>query len=236
MRARLAGLALLAVLLIAGLSLPARVLVPFLDLPDGLGQVQGTVWSGSARWRQPGQQPLDVRWGWQSGREWRWQALDGATDLQGRWRPGRGLDLPAVRGWLALDRLDLSDWLIVARPVGILELDLDEVELSPGQVPQAMGRAVWRQAGLVGAIQESLGDIELLIAPGTDALVLDIRSLQSAPIQVRGRIDVGAQRYQVDLWLRADRERPDLQRALRDLGEVQPDGQVRLRLSGRSGL
>lgn len=234
--ARFIGLALLAVLLVAALTLPARLLVMYLDLPGELGQAEGTVWAGSARWRQAGHSPLEVQWSWRPGRQWDWQAVEGPTDLRGRWRPGRDLELPVVSGRLALDRLDLSHWLAVARPVGMLELDLHNVELAGGHAPQAQGRVVWRDAGLVGAVHESLGEIELLVAPGQDGLVIEVQSLKAAPVQVRGRIDVDAERYQVDLWLRAARARPDLQRALADLGERQPDGQVRLRLSGRSGL
>lgn len=230
------GLALLAMVVIAVLTLPARLLVMHLDLPDELVQPEGSIWAGSARWRQAGQQPLEVDWSWRSGRQWHWQALDGTTDLRGQWRPGRDLDLPRIQGWLALDRLDLSHWLVVARPVGVLELDLHDVERRAGQAPHALGRVVWRDAGLVGAVQESLGEIELLLAPAPEILVIEVRSLEAAPIQVRGRIDVGAERYEVDLWLRTAADRPDLRRALTDLGEPQADGQVRLRVSGRSGL
>lgn len=235
-RAWLLPVVLVPVLILIIATLPAALLVGALSLPAGITQVQGTVWSGSAAWQQAGWQPLVLNWRWRGGRDWHWQASDGHTALQGLWRPGPEPVLPRVLGRLELERLDLVHWLGVARPVGLLQLDLTDVVVAAGQVPRASGRALWREAGLVGAVQESLGEIEILARDAAQALRLEVRSLQPAPVQVRGLISVDGGRYEADLWLRAANGRPELTAALAEFGELQPDGQVRLQVAGRTGL
>jgi len=232
----LALLALLALLILLVLTLPASLVIGAFDGADRLTRPQGSIWSGQARWLQPGHPPLSVEWRWSGGRVWHWQAADAQTELQGSWRPGRTLILPEVRGRLAVERVDLAQWLRISRPTGFLELALEQVELIGDAPPQAAGEVLWREAGLAGAIQEPLGLIRLRLLDADQALRIEVESLQPAPVMVRGRIDVDARAYRVDLWLSGDRARPELQRALAELGEVQPDGQVRLQLQGASGF
>ncbi|NDY96458.1 type II secretion system protein N [Wenzhouxiangella limi] len=226
----------LVLLVLVAVTLPAALLAPRLDLPPGLTQIRGTVWSGTAQWRQTGRQPLALKWRWRGGRHWHWQASGGQTALEGRWQPGSKARLPEIHGRLDLDRLDLIHWLQIARPVGWLDLALTDAVLAAGRAPQAAGKVVWRQAGLAGSIQEPLGEIEILAENVDEALRLEIRSLQPASVQVRGSISFQASRYDADLWLRAAAGRPELTAALADIGELQPDGQVRLRIGGRTGL
>lgn len=220
-------------------SFPASVVAPRLDLPSSLTQVHGSIWSGGASWQQPGWQPLNLSWRWRGGRNWHWQAVGGTTRLEGLWRMGQATALPSLQGQLNIDRLDLIHWLGVAKPTGTLELALSDVELSGRGALQADGRAVWRQAALVGAVQESLGDIEIVVQDRPSAgegLELAVRSLTPASVQVRGGIVLDQNRYHVDVWLRAASDRSDLTSALANIGELQPDGQVRVRASGGMGL
>ena len=209
-------LAFLALLLALILTLPASLMLQVFDAPEPLQRAEGTVWSGQARWMQPGQQPLPVQWRWRGGLLWEWQASDGATALEGLWRPSGELSLPELRGQLAVERLDLGQWLRVSRPVGMLELALSDVRLAEARPPRAQGE---------------LRPISL-----EQGLRIEVESLQPAPIMVRGEIRVEGDHYQLDLWLRAERARPELQLALRDLGEPQPDGQVRLQMRGITGF
>ncbi|MFW5815528.1 MAG: type II secretion system protein N [Wenzhouxiangella sp.] len=234
--AKRAWLLLPAVVVLVVATLPAALVAPRLGLPNGVTQIRGTVWSGSAEWRQAGWQPLALSWRWRGGRDWHWQASGGQTALAGRWRVGPKPVLPQVSGRLELERLDLVHWLGVARPVGSLQLDLADVVFAPGAAPRAHGSARWRQAGLAGAIQESLGEIEIDIEQAADGLKLRVRSLHPAAVQVRGAVALTGARYEADLWLRAASGRPRLIAALAEVGELQPDGQVRLRVSGRTGL
>lgn len=229
-------LALVVIILMLVLTLPAAVVINAFDDSDRLSRPQGSIWSGQARWLQAGHPPLLVEWRWVGGRDWQWQAADAHSELHGLWRLGTTLSLPEVRGRLAVERVDLAQWLQFSRPSGYLELALEAVELSSDAPPRALGEVLWRDAGLAGAIQEPLGLIRLRLVDADPALRVVVESLEPAQIMVRGQLELDGQAYQVDLWLRADRARPDLQRALTDLGELQPDGQVRLRLRGTSGF
>lgn len=233
---KIVWLVVLAVPVIVLFTLPARVVLSLFDLPDGIGQVQGTVWSGQAHWRQPGQAPMRIDWSWSGGRDWQWQAEGAETRLQGHWRPTpSGLALSDVHGHLELDRVDLAYWLVNARPRGHLEVTLEHMMVAPDRVPEIIGKVIWREARLEGAIHESLGEIELNLTHDDGAQLARVESLRPASVQVRGRIDVDAGHYDVDLWLRASSDRPDLVSQLSRLGEVQPDGQVRMQLRGALG-
>ena len=232
---KLVWLALLAIPVVIALTLPVSVLLPLFDPPAALGQVRGTVWSGHARWRQPGHVPLALSWSWDGGREWVWRAEDDRTRLRGLWRPGSGTELESVTGVLDLARVDIGDWLYAARPVGYLEIDMARARLQSGEVPQLDGRAVWEEAGLEGSVHERLGRIAIEFEPGAARQRASIRSLEPAPVQVRGTIEADARTYWIDVWLRAAGDRPDLARQIGSLGERQDDGQVRLRFQGALG-
>ncbi len=225
-------LAVLAIPIILVLTLPVSLIVPLLDLPPGVEQVRGTAWSGSARLQQPGQVPLNLNWRWQGGRHWRWQAMDARTDITGLWRPSGQLVLEDISGRVDLERVDLAYWLPATRPTGYLQLALDQARLATGQVPRLDGEMIWEDARLEGSVHERLGRIGIEFEPAGETLQAKVRSLEPAPVQVRGTIEADARRYEVDLWLRASPDRPDLAREIGILGERQADGQVRLRLAG----
>lgn len=229
-------LALLAIPVIVLVTLPARVVLPWLDVPEGFNQVQGTVWSGRAQWRQPGQSPIRLEWRWRGGRNWRWQAEGVDTHLEGGWQPvSAGLSLTDIEGRLGLERVDLDYWLVNARPRGYLDVAIDRAQLVEGQVPEIAGRVTWREARLEGAVHESLGEIGVDLVHENGNQSIRVESLRPASVQVRGRIELDAERYQVDLWLRASSDRPDLVSQLSRMGEMQPDGQVRIQLRGMLG-
>jgi hypothetical protein len=228
-------LAILAIPIIILLTFPIKVLVPHVNVPDSLGQVNGTVWRGSARWSQSGHAPLDLSWRWQGGRQWQFNARDEGTDLSGYLRPGEGRAVHDLTGRLDLDRVDVAFWLLGTRPTGHLMLDISEARLESGQTPHLAGRVIWEEAALEGRVQERLGRVAIDLEPGQDLQKARIRSLDPAPVQVRGEIQANGQGYEVDVWLRASPDRPDLISQLESLGEVQPDGQVRLQRRGALG-
>lgn len=229
-------LVLLAVPLVIVATLPARVIVPRMAIGEEVRDVQGTLWSGEAVWQQPGFAPLDVQWGWQGGRSWSWQARGLGVDLDGQWRLNAGVtELANVTGHIEMDRLDARLWLINARPRGRLEVDVQRALIAEGQAPEVDGRLIWRDAGLVGTVQESLGEITVRLDSQEQGQVARVASTQPGAIQIRGDIELGAERYAVDLWLRASADRPELLRQIAWLGEPQPDGQVRVQLSGALG-
>jgi len=232
-------LALLAVPIIVVLTLPARVVVPHIGAGEDVGEVSGTLWQGEAVWQQPGLVPVDLAWQWDGGRTWRWQAQGLGTDLEGRWRAAAsGTELLDVSGRIDMDRLDARMWLLNARPRGAVELDIDRALVVDGGPPEIDGRLVWRDARIEGALHESLGEITVRMNSRVDSgqrQVASVETTRPGAVQVRGTIAFGADRYEVDLWLRPMADRPELARQIAWLGEPQPDGQVRVRLEGALG-
>jgi hypothetical protein len=233
---KLLWLVLLAVPLVVVLTLPARMVVPRLEVGQDVRDVQGTLWGGQAVWQQPGTVPVDIQWDWSGGREWTWQARGVGVDLDGQWvLRGGATELKDVTGRIDMNRLDVRTWLMNARPRGFVELDVPSAVLFEAQPPEIDGRLVWRDARIEGTVQESLGEITVRFDAGEDGQQARVESTEAGALSLRGTIEVGTERYNVDLWLRAAADRPDLLRQIAWLGEPQPDGQVRIQLSGALG-
>lgn len=229
-------LALLAVPLVIVVTLPASVVVPRLAVGDEVRNVQGTLWNGQAVWQQPGFAPLDIQWQWDSGRSWSWQARGLGVELDGHWRLNAGAtELTDVTGSIEMDRFDARLWLVNARPQGRLDIDVERAVIAEAQPPEIDGRLIWRDARLVGTVQESLGEITVRLDSQEQGQFARVESTEPGAIRVRGDIELGAERYEVDLWLRASADRPELLRQIAWLGQPQPDGQVRVQLSGALG-
>lgn len=229
-------LVLLAVPVVVVVTLPAALVVPRLEVGEQVSDVQGTLWRGEAVWRQPGFAPLDVDWRWDGGRNWRWQASGTGVDLAGGWRlTGGGSELGDVVGTIDMNRLDARLWFVNARPRGQAEVDIGRAVIADGQPPRIEGEIVWRNARLEGTVHESLGEITVSLSHDSGEQVARVASTQPGAIQISGDIELGAERYAVDLWLRASSDRPELARQIAWLGEPQPDGQVRVQLSGALG-
>lgn len=232
---KLIVLAVVAIPIIVMLTLPVAVLLPLANAPAALDQPRGTIWSGGARWQQPGQAPLLIDWRWRGGRNWRWRAEDSQTRLSGQWRPGRGLQVSDLQGELALERVDIEAWLPGSRPRGYLAVDLPSVVLVRGQSPRIDGRLVWENARLEGALHEDLGRIEVDFASTPERQRAQLRSLEAAPIHVEGQIEAGVRDYQLELWLTPAPGRQDLARELARLGQIDEQGRSHIQLRGALG-
>lgn len=229
-------LVLLAVPVVVVITLPAGLVVPRLEVGEQVSDVQGTLWQGEAVWQQPGFAPLDVEWHWDGGRNWRWQAKGVGVDLAGNWRlSGGATELRGVAGGIDMNRLDARLWLLNARTRGRAEIDIERAVIADGRPPRIEGDIVWRNARLEGTVHESLGEITVSLSHDSGEQIARVASTEAGAIQVNGDIELGAERYVVDLWLRASADRPELARQLAWLGELQPDGQVRVQLSGSLG-
>lgn len=232
---RLVLLALVAIPIIVLLTLPVAVLLPLANAPETLNQGRGTIWSGGARWQQPGHAPLLINWRWRGGRDWHWRAEDGQTRLSGQWRPGTGLRVSNLEGELALERVDIEAWLPGSRPRGHLAVALTSVELVRGRSPRIEGRLVWEQARLEGALHEDLGRIAVELSATDDRQHARIRSLEPAAIRVEGQIEAGVRDYELELWLIPAADREDLRRELARLGPIDEQGRAHIQLRGALG-
>lgn len=226
---KLLVLVILAVPLLLVVTVPARVAIRVLDLELPLEQVSGTIWRGRAIWPSAGQAPLDLDWRWRAPLRWQWRLSGPETELGGGLEPSAQLRLTDVAGFVPVDRLDVADWLPFTRPEGRLSVALPSLILSGREVVEADGRLVWEEARLSGAVDENLGRIELDFS-GSDGVAARVRSLDPVDVQVRGTLEIKGTAYDLDVWLHA--RNPEVQRSLARMGEVRPDGQVRLRQEG----
>lgn len=218
------------VLLVA--TLPARVVVRALDFETlPLEQISGTVWRGQALWSAPGHAPLDLNWRWHPPLSWQWRLSGHETELEGGLDPSPGrLQLTGITGFVPVNRLDLANWLPFTRPEGQLNVELSSLVLSGREMTAADGRVIWEDARLSGAVDEELGRIELDFSDDS-GVIARIRSLDPVDVQARGTLALAGATYDLDIWLHA--RRPEVQRSLARMGEVQPDGQVRMQQQGQ---
>lgn len=227
---------LLALLVVIAVTVPASLLVSLFDPDDELRlrQVEGSLWQGQSRMQQTGRSPANLSWKFSPPLEWRWNLEDEGMNLDGTARPGASiLVLKDVKGTIRANRLDLADWLPNTVPVGELNVALDHSHFSDGNIRNIQGQLRWMDAGLRGAIEENLGQIDIHLETDPSGITGRIQSASPAPVTVRGSLHIHEGVYEIDLWLRSEPGRPELARQLGRLGERQPDGQVRLQRQGR---
>ncbi len=232
----LTGLVVLVLAALLAATVPARFVAGLADPEDqaGLRQVQGTLWRGQAQIRPGTGSAVDLEWAWQLPAEWAVTARGDGMDIQGLARPGQGgLGLSDVRGVVPVARTDLGLWLPHVTPEGELHLDLPRVDFDGHTVSGLEGTIRWEDARLRGAVEESLGTVEVVFEPDETGILARVASLEPAPVSVRGSLRLEDGAYATDLWLRAEPGRPELSRQLARIGEIQPDGQVRLQREGR---
>lgn len=236
MRAKLLLAGLIALPMVILLTLPARIVTAPFDLPDAVGTVHGTVWNGTTSWQQPGFAPMAVNWNWSPPASWQWQATDGESRLSGYLQPhGLGIVLTALRGELALARVDIDRWLPDTRPRGRLHVDIARMRLGGREPPVIDGRVLWLDASLIGAVEAQLGTIELFLESGNREQAAQFRSLEAGEVEVNGEILLTGGRYELHARLTPLSGDPELARQLAWLGRPEDDGAVHIRFNGHTG-
>lgn len=202
------------------------------DLP--LRQVRGTPWRGSADYMQPEHGPVTVRWSWQPPANWDWTAAGDGVDLVGAFAPGTRMHaFDHVTGEVAIERFDVAEWLPGIRADGTVDVALADIHITEGRITAVSGDLVWRDARLTGAANADLGRVRARFTDDSGGLTADLESLAPAEVSVDGRIHVSDETYAIDVWLQPAADRPDLARALKPFGQVQPDGRIRITHEGR---
>jgi len=221
-------------------GLPASLFLKSDDTGIAFEQVQGTVWSGTARLRLPAQSPLPVQWRWDKGLSWRWSLRSDQLTIQGMWQVNKPNRLHAIEGQINIRYLDASQWLVVIWPEGNLLLDIAYVEWS--EAPQnsllASGEVVWQQAKLAGLVNESLGDITIELSPSQEQMghtLATIASTRQGVLDVSGDVLSDGQRYRAAVRLTPDGNRSRLLRYLQPLGRLE-DGAITIERSGQLGV
>ena len=236
------GTLLCAIVLV---TFPARValkLLPESALPVQMEGVGGTLWSGHAN--------RVLRDGRALGQlQWRLRPLPllrgridtdlilAGPELQGSGRIIAGGDgnlrveggkarFPAAR----LERLLDVPALTLA---GSVEVSLAALELR-NRVPVALqGEAVWNDAGVSGAEQAVFGTLraEFAALPG-GGFGGRVSDQGDGPLAVDGKFSTSLLGFEARATLRARDGNPQVQSALRHIGQMQPDGSVVYELRG----
>jgi len=210
-------------------------------------RVTGTLWEG--KMEQLNRHDLmlgDVNWDFQT--------INNLSPFETTWKVnGKGLDyemnffldfegsravsmryvmgsVPA--GWLGLTRAVPGLFL-----TGHFDIDLDTVATTgyPGRL--ASGTVHWRDAGLSGLVEESLGTVILELSSERGFTIADIQTDQTedAPkteIIISGEVKYNSAQYMTDLLIAATPGKQYVIEQLSHLGTVRPDGSLQLELSG----
>lgn len=221
-------------------TLPASLVLS--DESAGLrfDQIQGTVWSGQARLVLPAQSPIPLQWRWTGGLAWSWSLRSESLQVNGQWRVTKRHRLSDISGRVDIQKLDIASWLVVIWPKGQMSLDVAFVEWS-GELPRqllAEGVLVWQEAALEGLVNESLGDINILLSPSDEVLGQTqavIASNAQGAVRISGKITSDGDRYLAELLLAPEPGRDRLLRYLAPLGRLQ-DGAIKIERSGQWGV
>lgn len=225
-------LIILAVLLVAGTILVWRIPANWVlemaqpRLPDmSWAQSQGSAWHGRI---------TDLsRNGLQLGTlEWRFDGFENLAEKLTRWTihshgsqhdisalvtvsPDGGITrLAEVRGHLPAAWVDLSKHFPLLYLDGLLQLDLDHLDLEERFPVNGAGRILWSGAAVTGGANESFGDLELNFSPRSDkaneGVDFSIRTLDEADISIRGDGNAYRNDYTISLALQIAPHRKDL--------------------------
>ena len=203
-----------------------------------LERIEGRVWAGQAVLDWPGQAPVALRWRWSGGLTWDWFVEADAIDLHGQWRLNDRSAVNGVEGQVDVQALDIAQWLVVTWPQGVLDVDIDYAHWNRPDRLIATGQVTWQQAGLAGLVNESLGDVVVVLKP-SEAEVghtdIQIRSQSGGAVSVSGDVLTNGDRFEAKITLTPDPARPDVARFFQSLGPNR-DGAVVIERSGSLGL
>jgi general secretion pathway protein N len=151
------------------------------------------------------------------------QAIRGAD---GRIRlPRLQIDLPAR---MAEGALDIPALVLQ----GVIEIELEDVELSRFGLERARGRLMWRDATVSGAAEALLGDLFADVEAPSLGLIEGRLYDGGGPLSMDGWFRLRVTTFDAEVRLVARDDQPQVIEALRYAGEPQPDGSVILRVEG----
>lgn len=235
----------IVVLAIVAATFPAKLavrLLPSSRLPVQLEEVAGTVWSGRAeRVLRNGADLGRLQWTVHPAGLLRGQ-IDADLALQGQALDGTGRVVAARDGSVRIAgakvrfpaaRMDRLLDVPALTLVGNVDLVIEDLELR-GRVPVALtGQATWRDAGVSGGEQATFGTLQArfgaLDGGGFGGTLGD---QGDGPLALDGSFRTTLMGFEARATLRARDDDPQVQRALRHIGQMQPDGSVVYEVKG----
>jgi general secretion pathway protein N len=124
---------------------------------------------------------------------------------------------------LAIPALDL---------LGTIEIDVAQARLRGAWLDEASGAAYWRDAGVAGAAQARLSDLQATFVSAGGAISGVVHDL-GGPLQAQGTFTASLGRYDAQVRLAARDGDPRVTEALQFVGQPQPDGSRQLVIEGR---
>lgn len=115
---------------------------------------------------------------------------------------------------------------------GRVRLVLDHAELLDGVPVMLSGSALWQEAAVSGAAAASLGEITATFEGSVGKGFRGVLDDNGGPLDVDGGFQAGFTGYSVDVRLKARPGHPQVEQALRYVGQPQADGSVRLLVEG----
>ncbi|HET7843176.1 MAG TPA: type II secretion system protein N [Xanthomonadales bacterium] len=207
---------------------------------QGLG---GSVWDGSAeRVSAMGLVLGKARWHVDRMAALRGR-LQGDIDVQGqdvnghaRFARGPGaLDVQGLEAkfpaQLLAPALDIPALVLL----GTVALDVERLEFADGVLRTAQGRATWADLGVSGGAEARLPGLEIVFAPdASGSIVADIHDL-GGPLAIAGRTTITGLAYRSETHLYLREPNPQLEEALKWIGErsPSPEGGSLLRIEGQ---
>lgn len=210
--------------------------------PLTLRDLSGTIWQGRATTAELFRQNLGAL-------EWRMQPaalLHGETmahlTLTGDAITASGLFNRGADGQVSLRDVVVHMPARIAAPVlaipaldllGTIEIDVTQARLRGAWLEQASGAAYWRDAGVAGAAQARLSDLQMTFASAAGGTVSGIVHDLGGPLQAEGTFTASLGRYDAQVRLAARGDDPRVIEALQFVGQPQSDGSRQLVIEGR---
>jgi general secretion pathway protein N len=237
------GLAALAVGVLAWFA-PAELALRWFG--DRLGPVRlqgasGSLWQGRAEQLVA----FDVALGPVAWTLERMPGLSGAPrgtiDLSGSEVRARGAFAREADGWrfdgiraefpaaLLAPALDIPALGLRGRVV----VDAPEARLRDGLLASARGHAEWRELGVAGAANASLPGVRIDFSPAPDGAIVAVVDDLGGPLDVAGTVRIKDGAFLSETRLHLREPDPQLEEALKFVGQRTPEGGSYLRIEGQ---
>ena len=210
--------------------------------PLALHDLSGTIWQGRAAAVELFRQNLGaLEWRLQPAPLLHGQAIAQLT-LTGDGVAATGLVERGADGQLSFRDVVAHLPARMAAPVlaipalellGTIEINLTQARLRGAWLEGANGAAYWHDAGVAGAAQARLSDLQLTFASAADGTIAGVVHDLGGPLQAEGTFTASPGRYDAQVRLAARGDDPRVSEALQFVGQPQSDGSRQLVIEGR---